>query len=358
MVQPIFLPSPGHGLPYLKVGVLLCPDFTLTPMASFVDTLRLAADRSDGSRQIYFSWDFLAAGAGPPRSSCGLEVKPTAALSERPRYDCLVVCGGLLRKHSEILPETYEYLRAEADRRIPIVGLCSGSFVMARSGLLDGRRCALHFEVFEEFVRSFPNVQAVSDENFVSDGPFITCPGGFAAVEVAAQLVAAYGETSRAEKAMSFLLFKPGEPRIVLKTKPYAEALARASQLTVNAVRAMEFGIDAPCSIDSLARSLNATRARLNRAFAEDLQTSPAAFWRDMRMLASRELLLNRRRTVTEIAYDLGFCDAAHFCTAFKRYFGISPLEYRLYERKTGKAPVPPAPESASSGQHPPAATT
>lgn len=75
----------------------------------------------------------------------------------------------------------------------------------------------------------------------------------------------------------------------------------------------MEFRLDSPCSITDLAKALGTTRSRLCRAFAEDLGTSPAAFWRENRLEAARELLRGRRRTITEIAYDVGFCDTAHF---------------------------------------------
>lgn len=321
-------PAPTAGLPYLRVGILLCPGFTLTPVASFVDALRLAADRGDRSRQVYFAWQFIAAAPPPIRASCGLEVVPTADL-DLDRYDCLVVCGGLIRELPGVLPKVRACLRAAAHRRIPLVALCTGSFVLAETGLLDGGRAAMHFDVAAEFRRRFPKCQAVSDANYIIDGDIVTCAGSIVAIEVAAYLIARYGDSSRARKALSYLLFKPEEAPSGTRTKPWGPALSRASQLTVDAVQYMEFRLDAPCSISELAKSLNTTRTRLNRAFSRDLRLAPAAFWRGIRLHAAQELLASRRRTVSEVAYDVGFCDTAHFCRTFRRYVGLTPQQYR-----------------------------
>lgn len=319
----------GVGLPYLRVGILLCPGFTLTPVASFVDALRLAADRGDRSHQVYFAWEFLAAASPPIHASCGLEVVPTAGLDLIDQYDCLVICGGLLTDLPAVLPKVHTALRAAAKRRVPIVALCTGTFVLAESGLLDGRRAAMHFDVVAEFIRRFPKCQAASDVNYVIDGNIITCAGSVVAIEVAAYLIARYGDSSRARKALSYLLFNPEQAPSGTRTKPWGLALSRASRLTIDAVQYMEFRLDAPCSVSELAKALHTSRARLNRAFVSDLSVSPAAFWRGMRLHAAKELLASRRRTISEIAYDVGFCDTAHFCRTFRTHAGLTPQRYR-----------------------------
>ncbi|WP_156752612.1 helix-turn-helix domain-containing protein [Mesorhizobium sp. WSM3873] len=317
------------GLPYLKIGIILCPSFTLTPMASFVDALRLAADKQDQSRQVYFAWDFISAGPLPVRASCGLEMVATGNLENPSAYDCIAVCGGLVRDMDHIQAATFDYLQAADKRGIPIIGLCTGSFVLAQAGLLRHRECALHFDTLGEFAARFQDVSPVTSQNYVIDGNIVTCPGSIVAIEVAAFLIAHYSNAGRAQKALNYLLFKPEEPRIVLRTKPYEEALGAASRLTVEAVKVMETRIDTPCSIEELARSLNTSKARLNRAFLADLRTAPAAFWRRIRLIAARELLASRRRSVTEIAYETGFCDTAHFCSTFKKHFSMTPEQFR-----------------------------
>lgn len=330
----LFLKPTGRSsLPYLRVAILLCPSFTLTPVASFVDALRLAADRQDNSGQVYFAWDFIAAGPAPLAASCGMVMNPTGSLQDIDNYDCIVVCGGLLRAMPDLLPEVPEILQRANERRIPIIGLCTGTFVLAQAGILDGRRCALQFDTIPEFETRFPKARPVTEENYVIEGNIITGPGGVVAVDIAMILIEHYGNAGRARKALDYLLVKPKSTRILSKRKPYQEALDSASRLTASAVAMMEFRIDSPCSIDELAKNLNTNRVRLSRAFDTDMKTSPGLFWRTIRLMQSRELLYTTRLSVTEIAYETGFSDTAHFCSSFKKEYRMTPQEFRKSRR-------------------------
>jgi len=326
-------PTGRGSLPYLRVAILLCPSFTLTPMASFVDALRLAADRQDNSAQVYFAWDFIAAGPTPLAASCGIVMTPTGNIRDIESYDCIVVCGGLLRAMPGVFPEVLAALRRANDRGIPIIGLCTGAFVLAQAGILDGRRCALQFATISEFAHRFPKARPVTEENYVIDRNIITGPGSIVAVDIAMILIEHYGNAGRARKALDYLLLKPMSTRILSRRKPYQEALDNASQLTASAVAVMEARIDTPCSIDELARKLNTNRVRLSRAFDAEMKTSPGAFWRRIRLLQARELLYGSRRTITEVAYETGFSDTAHFCSSFKKHYGMTPLEFRKSQR-------------------------
>ncbi|SIT05464.1 GlxA family transcriptional regulator [Paracoccus saliphilus] len=318
-----------EGLPYLRVAILLCPGFTLTAMSGFVDALRLAADHGDRSQQIYFSWDFLAAGPLPLRASCGLEITPTNILRDPEAYECVVVCGGRLKFIDQLAPEVEPFLATFHKRGLPIIGLCTGSFVLARSGLLDGRRCALHFETSQTFSERYPQAVAVTNRSHVIDGNILTCPGGVASAWVATLLISAYSNSTRANKALAHLLMDQAPPKFMRKVTDSNAGLSTASGLTRRAVEAMEFGLDSPCSITELARKLNVSKPSLNRAFSQDLNSSPARFWRRLRLMAAQEMLLGRKRNITEIAYETGFSDTAHFCATFKREFGKTPKTFQ-----------------------------
>lgn len=317
------------GLPYLRVAILLCRSFTLTAMSGFVDALRLAADTGDRSRQIYFAWEFIAAGPEPIRASCGLGITPTAPLGNPGTYDCAVICGGRLEYIDETAPWVDAFLQEMHRKGRPIAGLCTGSFILARAGLLSGRRCALHFGTAQAFSDRFPDVTVVTDRSHVIDDNILTCPGGVASAWVATLLIGAYSNSTRANKSLSHMLLDHAPPRLSHASPSMKAALERASGLTLRAIDAMEFSIDAPFSIDELSRRLNVSKPSLNRTFAADLGCAPARFWRMLRLQVAKELLATRRRSITEIAHETGFCDAAHLCSAFKREFGQTPRSYR-----------------------------
>ena len=316
-------------LPYLSAAILLCPSFTATPMACFSDALRLAADYHDNSQPIFFRWSFASATGGETASSSGLPVSPTIGLEQILEFDCIVVCGGLLRDFDRIRPEVYTLLReAHADDRI-IVGLCTGSFVLAEAGLLDGGESAIQANVLRDFVERYPGITPLTQKNYSVDRNVITCPGGILSIDVAAHIIRNWGSAGKTFKALDYLLFNYEDPRSKFPMRPYQERLDRASDLVRDAVRLMEAHMDRPFTVLDLADRLATTRTRLTRKFTRDMGQTPGAFWRDMRLDIACRLLLERRQTVTRIGYDVGFLDAAHFCRSFKARFKVTPQAFR-----------------------------
>ena len=126
--------------PEMTVAFVLAPNFTLLPLAGFIETVRHAADVADFSRQIYCRWALLGPSLDPVRASCGLEVRPWQAFGDPAAYDYVVVTGGLLPSCLEAAPETYAFIRRAAERGVQLIGLCTGGFLLAKAGLMDGRR--------------------------------------------------------------------------------------------------------------------------------------------------------------------------------------------------------------------------
>ena len=102
---------------------------------------------------------------------------------------------------------------------------------------------------------------------------------------------------------------------------------------TVEGVRIMEMNVHRPFPVNAIAAQLNVTPSRLARHYASDLGTTPAAFWRELRLQQARHLLRDTSRSVTEIAYETGFSDAAHFCKAFRKHANATPQDYRRKSR-------------------------
>ena len=170
-------PPPPKGLsPDLSVGIILAPHFSILPFAGFIDCLRHASDIRDHSRQIYCYWTIIAHAIEPIRASCGLEVLPQTILPEVEQFDYLVVAGGILPSSLNLHPEIYEYIQQAATKNIPVIGLCTGSFILAKAGLLDKHRCCVHAEHKEQFNKLFPTVETITDQAFVIDQGVITCP--------------------------------------------------------------------------------------------------------------------------------------------------------------------------------------
>ena len=164
--------------PEFRVGLVLAHDFTLSAFANFVDVLRLAADEGDRSRPIRCSWSVLSVDMAPIRSSCGVAVTPQERLGDPSRFDYIVLVGGLIDEVGRLLPVHADYLRRAADQSVPLVGLCTGSFLLHSAGLMHGYRCCVSWFHHNDFLEQFDGLVPVSDRIFVVDRDRLTAPAG------------------------------------------------------------------------------------------------------------------------------------------------------------------------------------
>ncbi|MEM7173249.1 MAG: GlxA family transcriptional regulator [Pseudomonadota bacterium] len=315
--------------PDVSVAFLLSPDFTLLPLAGFIDAMRHAADEADNSRQIYCRWTCLSATQDPIRSSCGLEVLPWGPLKNPQAYDYVVVVGGLLSSMDQYLPETFPFIRAAVDAGRSVIGLCTGSFVIAEAGLMAGRRCAVHTHHRRDFIRLFPDAIPIVNEMYVFDGPIITCPGGTAAIDLAVDVLSQHCGKSRGMKGLTALVVDEHRGAHQIGRFPYQDLENCGDWRIERAVRIMRQNLGTPMRIEDLAQNIGSTVRQLERSFQRHARKLPLALWRDMRLQHSRWRLLNTTRSVTEIAFECGFADASHFSRWFKKEFGEPPQTYR-----------------------------
>lgn len=320
--------------PDMRVGFLLSPRFTLLAFASFVDCLRLAADESDFSRQVYCQWTVIAPSLAPVTASCGVEIRPQATFSDPRDFDYIVVVGGLVPSCLELPDAAFIYLREAYNAGVSIVGLCTGSFILGKAGLLDDRRCAVHSEHSAQFKYLFPKTRPVTDKMYVEDDGLITCQGGTSAIDFVFTLIEAHCGRARMMKGLTWLLVDRHRTAPLTPHRPHARLSVCGNQWVEQAVGFMEQRISSPCSIASLARKLGTSERELNRAFALCAKEPPQAVWRKMRLAHGHWLLLNTTDTVTQIALECGFSDGSHFSRWFKNTYGETPAEFRGRRRE------------------------
>ncbi|RUW93101.1 GlxA family transcriptional regulator, partial [Mesorhizobium sp. M8A.F.Ca.ET.059.01.1.1] len=158
-----------------RFAFLLVRDFTLSPLSLFIDTLRLAGDEGDRSRRIEFDWEIVGERGLPIRASCGVELLPTGGIGNPEDFDNVVVVGGLLGTNRSLSSEKEAFLLRAAGKGVPLTALCTGSFVLARYGLLDGYSAAVSWFHIKDFRSRFPEVNAHADSLFTVDRGRSTC---------------------------------------------------------------------------------------------------------------------------------------------------------------------------------------
>jgi transcriptional regulator GlxA family with amidase domain len=142
----------------LRIGFILARSFTLSAFAMFVDTLRLASDETDRSGRRFADWQVLGSTRHLISSSCGVQVAPTSDFVDPQEFTYIVVVGGLLSHDEPVDHETIAYLRRAAAQKVPLIGVCTGTFILADAGLMQGHQTCVSWLHFDAFRERFPDL--------------------------------------------------------------------------------------------------------------------------------------------------------------------------------------------------------
>jgi transcriptional regulator GlxA family with amidase domain len=312
----------------LSVGFILARRFTLCAFANFVDVLRLSADEGDRSRPILCGWRVLSATMEPIVSSSGIAVQPEERLGDPSRFDYVVVVGGLIDEIENLHPDYVRFLHKAAAIGVPLIGVCTGAFILHRAGLMDGYRCCVSWFHHADFLEQFDGLKPVSDQIFVVDRNRLTCSGGASSAHLAAHLVEKHVGRAQARKSLHIMIIddalraeKP-QPGIPLD-------LTTDDALVKKALLLMQQHIDAPLSAAEIARRMGASRRQLERRFQSSIGMAPTLAYKIMRLEYAEFLLRHTEQSVTEIATSTGFCDSSHFIRSFRERLGMTPAAFR-----------------------------
>lgn len=320
--------APDNGVE-LTIGFLLWPRFPLFSLAGFCDALRHAADVGDQSRPLRCSWKIIGLEHEQVSASCGIPVSVQAPLSAPEQFDYLVVIGGLLSHMDQVDKRYWSYLQQAAEAGVPMIGMCTGSFILAQAGLLDDRVACVHAFHFDDYRRMFPTLRVISNADYLIDGDRITCAGGVSVIELASQLIHLHCGPDRASKVIYQMTVSRHGGR------PFVERRKALGYLTVDdvairhCVMLMEENLEAPLNIATLAELVGISVRQLGRKFQDELGIAPQEFYRLMRLRYARWLLLTTDKAITAIAYECGFADASHFIRGFKQVYGVPPAKLR-----------------------------
>ena len=313
------------------------PEFTLFAFSAFVDVLRIAADEADHSRQIHCRWTVLGPDKTPIRSSCGVEIRPWESFCEPIDFDYIVVVGGLIRGHKQVDHRILDYLRLADQCGTSFVGVCTGSFALARAGLMQGYRCCVHWYHLPDFISEFPDHAVVADNVYIVDRNRITCAGGQSSIDVAAYLVEQHCGRKLARKAMTGLVMEMA--RSPKQPQPHSETswFQRTNDnLIQRAILLMDQAVNQRVSVCNFASDLCVSTSTLERAFAKVLNISPAKFFRLLRLAHGHWEVMHTTAPIINIAADFGFSDASHFTQIYRKYYGLLPSEARQKTKRGG----------------------
>ena len=301
--------------------------------ASAVDSLR-AANQMSG-KSIYEMY-FLSATGGPVRSSCGGWFD-TIPFSDAPSdLDWLFIIAGGNPFVMEV-PDCLGFLRQCARRGLPLGGISGGVVLLARAGLLQARRIAVHWEYTHSLREMAPEL-LVEQRLFVLDRDRATCAGGVAGLDMMHALIRSrHGQELADRVSGRFIYTRIRTPEAAQRGVSMDQASYRPG--VFGALRLMEDHIADPLSLEQLARLAGLSSRQLQRQFHADLGRPVMDHYTALRLSKADELLQQTKLSVGQIAFATGYSSQSNFSRAFDRHFGASPGQ----RRTIGRAAPPPS---------------
>ena len=319
----------NSGLP-TRFGFLLLNDFTLISLSSAVEPLRMA---NRVCRQDHYAWKTISETGEAVSASDGLSINIDCGIENEDALnalDVVIVCGGRRIEKNTSKP-VLKWLKTVNQQGIGLGATCTGSYVLAEAGLLDGYRCSIHWENMAALTDLFPNV-AVSRSVFTIDRNRYTSSGGTTPVDMMLHFITAQcGADVSAGVAEQFIYERirrsDDQQRVPLK-----HLIGHQSGKLVVAVELMEANIKEPISQKDLALYVGLSRRQLQRLFQRYLMCTPSRYYLQLRLQRARELLRQTSMSLVEISASTGFVSSSHFSKSYKEFYGHSPSAERQQE--------------------------
>lgn len=302
--------------------------------------------QTDSERPRY-SLSFVGPAVGPVVGESGLCLHADAAWTSSPPVECdtLLVAGGNGTQQTSHDEELLDWIRISAPLARRVVSVCSGAFVLAAAGLLDGRRATTHWARCHQFAARFANVELDPDALFVRDGVYATSAGVTAGIDLSLALVeddhGADVAQAVARHLVMFLRRPGGQSQFAapvwaspIETEPIRRAQALIHSDPTNDL-----------SVSALAGLVGMSERNFTRVFTREVGRSPGLYVEVARVDAARRALETRTSGIAAIARDCGFGTSETMRRAFIRRLGVAPHHYRHRFSTTAESDPAPIPD-------------
>jgi len=307
-------PGPRH------FGFLIVPGFPLVPYSSAIETLRMA---NRLQRQNLYTWETVTIDGKPVSASSGLEVMPKRSATSITSFSSMFVCGGI-KIRDTWLPELGAWLKVLANKGVPLGALSTGSYLLAKAGLLDGYRCAIHWDRLATTREEFPRV-SFSNSIYEIDRDRYTCAGGITAIDMMLHLISLEHGKQLTQAISDQLVLDRMRCTLDQQRIPLHHEIGTSQPKMTEAATLMAANLEEPLSIEELANYVNVSRRQLERLFRCNLDCTPTHYYVGLRLKAARRLLMQTEKSITEISLFCGFASAGHFSKCYRDEFGLPP---------------------------------
>jgi transcriptional regulator GlxA family with amidase domain len=316
-----------------RVAVLALDEVVAFDLGTPTQIFHAAFDQQE--RRLY-QVRIATPGGRPVRSSAGFTVAPEHGLELLAEADTVLAAG--VSYGAQVLidgtldPPVRDALRAAAHRGARVMSICTGAFVLAATGLLDGRRATTHWAHADEFRRLFPNVDLDPDVLFVAEGHLLTSAGVGAGVDLCLQVVRDDHGSAIANMAARRCVVPPwrpgGQSQYIVRTIP------EVTDTSTAAARAWVLEhLHEPLDLPALAAHACMSVRTFTRRFREETGLSPGRWITQQRVERARHLLETTDMVINQVARHSGFGTGAALRQQMGATLGVAPSAYRTMFR-------------------------
>lgn len=237
----------------------------------------------------------------------------------------------LALKGNELL---LNWLQQQYKAGAEIATICTGAFMLAASGLLDGKACSTHWSVIENFRRMFPKVQLQADKLITDEKGIYTNGGAYSFLNLMIYLTEKYYDRETAiycSKVFQIQIDRSAQSEFAIFTgqKKHDDEMVHQAQTYI------EQHVDEKISMEELSSKFNVGRRNFDRRFIKATGNTPLEYAQRVKIEAAKKAFEMNRKTINEIMYEVGYSDIKAFREVFRKITGISPMEYkRKYYRE------------------------
>lgn len=229
-----------------------------------------------------------------------------------------------LKDNEQLLP----WLKKQYHNGAEIATICTGAFMLAASGLLDGKSCSTHWSVTENFRKMFPKVNLQIDELITDEKGIYTNGGAYSFLNLMIYLIEKYYDRNTAiycSKVFQIEMNRNTQSQFAIFTgqKKHDDELVQQVQLYI------EKNVEEKISVNELSTKFNVGRRNFDRRFIKATGNTPIEYSQRVKIEVAKKAFETNRKTINEIMYEVGYSDVKAFREVFRKITGMSPLEYK-----------------------------
>lgn len=335
-----FMPYPDQEHSMTQITFIAYDQCLLSGISGLVDALTISnlcyerfreqKPRIQSRPGPYFTTEIVTAKGRPVTTNCGLRIEPDRPMEAVGETDLILIPPFLFQDQPfpDDIPHILDWLNGCFQKDFKIGAICTGSFILAMTGLLNGKIATTNWQVRKRFRRQFPRV-VLRPERVVTEDSGLICSGAVTAqFNLAVYLIELFGSRDLARMCAKAFLVDPSKH----SQSPYMITNFRKNHGDREILKAqvwLEENFSRNISIDSAARHVNLSPRHFKRRFKKATHENPLAYLRHIRLEAAKDKLETTMDNIEEITRGIGYEDSSTFRRLFKKYTSLSPRAYR-----------------------------